>query len=401
VKFTQQGIEALSLLEGKSERFEWDDGLPGFGVRIRPGGARWVVQYRTGHRQRRLTLGDVRRVGLDDAKVAAKKVFAKVTLGIDPAADKEEARAAAGLKLGPLADQYLARKEAVSRPNTYRGIARYLTDHWKPFRDRPVHAITRRDVAARLNQIITNHGPVAAARARSTLSAFFAWAMGEGLVDQNPIIGTNDPAAGRGSRDRVLKDAELAVIWRACGDDNFGRIVRILMLTGARRQEIGGLRWSEVDPDSGTIRISASRTKNHRELVLPLPPAAFSIIETAPRKEGAEFVFGSRNGAFSAWSRSTENFKARIAEPLPAWALHDIRRSAATGMAEIGIQPHVIEAVLNHQSGHKRGVAGIYNRASYERETKAALALWGEHLRTIVEGGERRVVPMKIADRPA
>jgi len=395
MKFSKQAIEVLGLPEGKTEHFVWDDDMPGFGVRVRPNSTRWVVQYRAGHRQRRISLGDVRRVTLDDARTAAKKVFAKITLGIDPAADKEEAKAAAKVKLGPLANQYLARKAGVLRPNTYRGITRYLTDHWKPFRDWPVHAITRRDVAARLNQIITDHGPVAAARARSTLSAFFVWAMGEGLADQNPTIGTNDPAAGRESRDRVLKSDELAAIWRACRDDNFGRIVRMLMLTGCRRQEIGALQWSEVDLDRGTITIPGSRTKNHRELVLTLPPLGLSILETAQRRD-SDFVFGSRGGTFTAWSKSTQTFKARMTDAaLAPWTLHDIRRSVATGMADIGVQPHIIEAVLNHQSGHKRGVAGIYNRSLYEREIRTALAVWADHIRAIVDARERKVVPLR------
>jgi integrase len=403
MKFTKQAIDAMTLPEGKTEHFEWDDGMPGFGVRLRPGSVRFVVQYRAGHRQRRLSLGDVRRITVEDARAAAKKVFAKVTLGLDPSADKDEARAAAKLKFGALAEQYLARKVDVSRPNTYRGIARYLMNHWKPFRDRPIHAVTRRDVAARLNQLTDGHGPVAAARARSTLSAFFVWAMREGLVDQNPAIGTNDPAAGRKARDRVMTDYELAAIWRACRDDNFGRIVRMLVLTGARRQEIGGLHWSEIDLESGKMIIPGSRTKNRRELVLILPPLALSILEATPRRESSEFVFGSRGGPFSAWSRSTENFKAHMGKAgavLAPWTLHDLRRSVATGMAEIGIQPHVIEAVLNHQSGHKRGVAGIYNRAAYEREVRTALALWAEHVEAIVAGRDSKIVSLK-AQRPA
>src|SRR5262249_43943901 len=155
-----------------------------------------------------------------------------------------------------------------------------------------------RDIAAQINEIAREYGPTAARNARSTLSAAFSWAMREGYVDTNPVIGTNKPA-GSNSRDRVLDDDELAAVWRACdGAGEHGAIVRLLMLTAARREEIGGLRWSEIDIDRATLRISGERTKNHRELLLPLPPFAMAIIEAIPRREGRDLVFGERVGPF-------------------------------------------------------------------------------------------------------
>jgi integrase len=271
--------------------------------------------------------------------------------------------------------------------------------HWKPLHGRPIEAIRRADVAARLQEMIKAHGPTSAARARSNLSALFSWAMKEGLVDHNPVVATNDPEAGIPSRDRVLSLQEIATIWRHCQDDDFGRIVRLLILLGCRRQEIGDLKWSEIDFRHATMTIAGARTKNGRELKLILPVTAVDLLRSVPPRDGRDNVFGGGVTGFHAWSWCTDRLNNRIlvaeGKPLARWVLHDLRRSAATHMAEIGIQPHVIEALLNHVSGHKRGVAGIYNRARYDREIAAALHLWNEHLTAAVAGRKRKLLPMK------
>src|SRR5262249_16863780 len=151
-------------------------------------------------------------------------------------------------------------------------------------------------------------------RARQSLSAFFSWAIREGVVESNPVIGTNDPASHLDARDRVLSDAEFRTIWLACLDDDFGRVIKLLMLTGARRDEIGGLKWSELDLDRCTLSIPGGRTKNHHALNLTLPAAAISILKAAPRRKDRDFVFGGRGDAYSAWSYATNSLNRRIAE---------------------------------------------------------------------------------------
>jgi integrase len=302
--------------------------------------------------------------------------------------------------MAKVSERYLDAKRATMRPGTYRDAERYFTLHWAPLRNRPIAEITRADVAARLQVIVKERGPIAAARARDSLSALFGWAMREGLCDANPVVATNDPGAGRPSRDRVLSMTELAAIWRACQDDDFGQIVRLLMLTGARRREIGELKWSEIDLDHGIMTIAGTRTKNGRSLRLILAPAAIGILRAVSRREGRE-VFGSGADGFTSWSYATAALNARIVaaegKALAPWTLHDLRRSVATHLAddEIGTQPHIIEALLNHVSGHKRGVAGIYNRARYDREIASALAQWAEHVTAIVEGRKSKVVPLR------
>jgi integrase len=156
--------------------------------------------------------------------------------------------------------------------------------------------------------------------------------------------------------------------------------------------EICGLRWIEIDMDNGLLRLPPERTKNGRAHTLPLPQMALDIIATIPQMIGRDCLFGERSDlGFTQWG-AKRDLDARLGDQVRPWTLHDCRRSVATGMANIGIQPHVIEAVLNHISGHKAGVAGVYNRSNYAKEMKAALALWADHVRTIVEGGERKVL---------
>jgi integrase len=223
----------------------------------------------------------------------------------------------------------------------------------------------------------------------------FTWAIGEGLASVNPVTGTNRISSR--SRDRVLTEADLAAISLACSADDYGRIVGLLMFTSQRRDEVGGMRWSELDLDRLLWTIPAARTKNGREHVVPLTSAALALLPD--RREGRDFIFGSGprsagspQQGFSGWSKAKAQLDARLeaaGSAVAAWTLHDFRRTAATFMAErLGVLPHIIEAVLNHVSGHRAGVAGIYNRASYTVEMRRALAAWAGLLARIINPQE-------------
>ena len=188
-----------------------------------------------------------------------------------------------------------------------------------------------------------------------------------------------------------MTDDELVRIWKACGDDDYGRIIRLLWLTGCRRREVGGCAWSEIDFESGTWTIPAARSKNGRAHTLPLMSMMLDIIKDVPRMASRDHLFGARAEAgFSTWGKSKRILDARSG--VTGWRAHDIRRTTATRLADLGIAPHVIEQILNHQSGHKSGIAGVYNRSSYEREVRTALALWADHLHSLVTGGDHKVV---------
>jgi integrase len=401
MKLTAKTTVAAKLPAGKTDLIHFDDALPGFGYRLRLGSGNevrrsWVVQYRRAGATRRLLLGSAEVLNADRARTAAKEILAKVALGEDPQADKIARRAQDEHTLRAVAENYLAAKAKVVRPNTYRELERFLTGpHFKPLHSMAIDQITRRDVAARVAKITTESGSPCAANARAALSALYAWALGHGLVEINPVVGTIAPERAQ-SRERVLIDAEIVAIWRASGDDDIGRIIKLLILTAQRRSEIGGMRWSEIDMDSSMWTLPAARAKNHRAHTLPLPAMALDIIATVPRMVSRDQLFGERAASgFTRWSEAKGDLDSRLADTVQPWTLHDLRRSAATKMGDIGVQPHIVEQVLNHASGHKRGVAGIYNKSPYANEVSAALALWADHVRALVEGSERKIVPLQ------
>lgn len=412
MRFTKPALAALEVPAGKSEVLVWDDALPGFGYRIRAGGKRtFIVQYRVGTKQRRDTLGAASVLTLDEAKALARSALGKVANAIDPKAEKSKARAAAGVTLGTLAPRFLDVKEGQLKPRSFDEVRRHMLTHWKPLHGLPVAGIGRADVAARLGALAKENGPVAADRARAALSGFFTWAIREGLVDVNPVVATNRPAEPK-SRERVLSDVELVEVWQACRNDDYGRIVRLLILTGQRREEVGAMTWAELDVDKALWAIPGARAKNHRPHEVPLSDAALSILGDVRRRADRGFLFGQGEGAFSGWSKSKERLDARIlaarraaaekagedpakVQPIVPWVLHDLRRSATTGMADIGIDPHVIEAVLNHVSGAKAGVAGVYNRSRYTPQKREALNRWADHVTGLVGGRAPNVVPMR------
>jgi integrase len=374
----------------------WDDGLPGFGVRINPTNRQWVVQYRASGKSRRETIGRVDRIPLEMARTAARRSLAKVELGADPQAEKVEARARASITLGSVAERYLANSKDRLKPRSYEETERNLVKHWGSLHPVPAHKITRAIIASRLEEIAANSGPIASNRSRAALSALFSWAMGAGIVDENPVAGAIK-LADEVSRDHVISDSELAAVWHACRDDDHGYIVRLLLLTGQRRDEIGSMVWSEVDLDRAVWTIPAKRTKNGRPHDVPLSLPVVEILRGLPRREGRSFIFGGGQGGFSGWSKSKARLDARIAKAgneVRHWRLHDLRRTAATRMAELGTLPHVIEAVLNHLSGHQAGVAGIYNRASYSMEKREALDQWASHVTRLASAQRDQEIPL-------
>jgi integrase len=399
MRLSEARVRALSLPQGKRDILHFDDDVPGFGFRLRASGGRvirsWICQYRVNGQSRRTLLGsDV--LSAEQAREAARKLLAHVQLGHDPQGEKAAKRQRAARTFRSVVDAYLAAKQPVLRPISFKIARLYLTgSYFKPLHAIGIGDITHPDVAARLSAITRSHSSNTAGAARRQIAAMFKWAMEEGWTTVNPVIGTRRPADPR-ARERVLTDAELAAIWNACGDDKHGRIVRLLILLGARRQEVGGMRWSELDLDAGTWTLPAERSKNHRAHTIALPAAALDIIKAVPRR-GRDQLFGDRaDGGFTSWEYAKRQLDSRLVGVKP-WKLHDLRRTCATGMADIGVEPHHIEAALNHFSGHRRGVAGVYNRSAYERAVKAALTRWAEHVTALVEGRKSKILALKRA----
>jgi integrase len=407
-------IAKLKLDAGKTDQIWFDADLRGFGYRIRNDGGRvrgsWIVQYKMRGRTRRLKLGDAVKLKADEARKAATKALAAVTLGQDPQAAKEAERASGSRTLRAVAGEYLEMKELQVERNEYRASSYrvtklYLTGkYFVPLHSMPIADITVADVAGRLNVINRESGTVTAGRARSALSSVFVWAMRQGYMGSNPhnpVAVTENPDEGV-SRDLVLSDVELAHVWRAAGDDAFGKVIKLLILTGCRREEIGGLRWGEIDRDAGTITLPAERVKNRHEHVLPITPLAAEIINSIPEQAERDHVFGARSAnGFNGWDAAKKALDQRLAGKLKGksagFRAHDIRRSLATWLGEHNVEPWTIESLLNHWSGSRRGIASVYNRAKHQKQVRVALSLWDDHLRSLIEGGERKVLPMKTA----
>ena len=248
-----------------------------------------------------------------------------------------------------------------------------------------------------LRRIKNDNGPVAANRARASLSGMFGWAIAEGYCKLNPVTGTNQNKEQ--ARERVLTDDEIARIWKSCGDDDYGHIVKLLLLTGQRRQEIGALRWSEVQDD--TIALPKERTKNDRPHDVPLSAAAMAIISEARQgqREGgqdSDLCFGRGKNGFNNWSEAKAALDARSA--VTGWRLHDLRRTCVTGMNDLKIKPHIVEVVVNHASGFRAGVSGTYNKAAYADEKREALDRWAQHVLVLLAQADgANVVSMKKA----
>lgn len=390
MKLTAKIIDTLKLPQGKSEVTYWDEEITGFGLRIRESGTRkFVFYYRVGTQQRRMSLGPASLQTVVAARTNAGKLAAQKSLGEDPALAKETARQEASNAFGATVNSFLA--EFKRTPRYTAEVTRHLTEYAKPLHNLPLTKVTQRDIANLLNGIAKQRGDVTANRTRGSLYGFFTWVLSEGveLPKGNPVANTR--VRDEKTRDRVLTDDELRAVWNGCIDDDFGAIVKLLMLTGQRREEIAALRHDEIKGDQ--IEYPKVRTKNGVPHFVPLSDAAKEILDRFPAN-GRTFLFGRDDQGF----RGSPNAKTRLDKRcgVKDWTLHDLRRTAATHMAQdLGIAPHVIEAILNHVSGHKAGVAGIYNRATYPKERREALNLWANHLTAIVEGRPAKVVPIK------
>ena len=377
MRLTDSSVAALKVPAHKSEIIAFDDLFPGFGVRVRAGGSRrFVYQYKLNGHNRRVTF---KEANVKRARAAAQILAAKVTLGADPALEKEAAHDAAGDTFKRCLDQYLGRPQGRRRESTLQEIRRHLERNLAPLHRLHIKAIDRRRVADELMRITAENGAVESNRTRASLSAFLNWCIGEGYVDVNVAAQTNKHEEI--ARSRVLSDTELAKVWNALPEGDYRDLIRLLILTGQRLREVANLSWLEIDLDKAIITLPPNRTKNHREHVVPLSEPALAILQGRARGE-RELVFGTGAHGFGGFSKRKRELDER-AKLKAEWVVHDIRRSVATGLAKL-VQPHIVECVLGHVGGFRAGIASTYNRHAYEDEKRNALNLWGKHISGLV-----------------
>lgn len=380
--FTQPMIKRIHCSSGRTEEFFWDAGCRGLGIRALKSGRRtWVFQYRDEDgRTRRIALGDVSAVKLEAARDAARDNAASVTKGANPSVDRRARRSAANVF--DVIEAYLKQAKERQRPRSYQETERHLRRHAAPLHHDRAASVTRGQIAALLEKVAKQSGSIAANRLRAALSALWTWGIRAGLIetDSNPVAFTERKPEK--PRERILNDAELRAIWRVTdGDGDHARIVRLCLLTGCRREEIGGLRWDELESDR--IVIATDRMKAGAAHEIPLLPMIAEALPNNPEKS-ASHVFGRNGTGFSGWSKCKQALDTKIRKAgcsISAWTLHDLRRTFSTRLHDAGVEPLVIEALLAHK---QQGVAAVYNRASFRDAKRAALARWHEILKAIV-----------------
>lgn len=378
MRLTNTSVAALELPPGKDRLMVFDEDLAGFGVRVSRSAKAYFVQYRNASGEsRRETLGKAGMLSANDARKQATDRLLRVKAGEDPRAQVRKAREAP--TFGSLIEPYLEERKGEISEKWHKDVTRHLKEMFEPVHKLPAKEIMRSDLHPVMLAIKRERGRTTANRAHATLSRFYSWLIATDVVDHNIVSAMEKPGKEQ-SRERVLKRAELAAIWHALRDDDYGDIVRLLMLTLQRREEVAAMSWEELDLPGALWHMSGKRTKNSVQQDVTLSPQALAILERRPMIEGRDLLFGEGKGPFSGFSKAKAALDERSG--VTGWIHHDLRRTATTVMGdELGIPPHIPDAIMNHVSGvAKKGVAGIYNRATYLRDQREALDLWGRYI---------------------
>ena len=394
-------VRTLATIKPTKARREIADAyLPGLYFIVQPSGARsWAIRYRHGRRSRKYTLGGYPSLDLKAARELGAKALRAAAAGRDPGREKAQRKSESADSFGHVAEQFLERhSKRVNRPRTAQETGRLLRLHVLPsWRARSAHEITRRDVLEVLDRVIDNGAPIAANRVFSALRKLFNWCLSRDIITSSPCAGLKPPTTER-SRDRVLSDGELRRVWYAADKIGppFGAVVQMLILTGQRRDEVAGMRWSELDLEGQRLWIlPPGRVKNDQPHEVPLSDAAITLLRSLPRVAG-DFAFTtSGKTPASGYSKGKRRIDALLPDDTPPWRLHDCRRSVASGMARLGINLPVIEKVLNHRSGSFAGIVAVYQRHNFALERRAALDAWGRHVEGLISGQSAQVVPLR------
>jgi integrase len=410
IRLTQLGVEKLAAPVSGRVVF-WDKLLPGFGLRVTNAGAKsWVAKYRVDGKAVFETIGTLGRVPkVDEARQAARDSMAKAERGKNPVAEKRTAKARSAVNtVAATVTSYLDHCDRNLKAKTAKEWRRIFEHDVLPrWGERPIAGITKGDVlelvndkAARRERVrkgLTDGATVQANRTLTRLRTFFGWAAANDLVQSDPTAGVRKPAT-EAPRDRVLTDNEIRALWE--GTEQLGRpfglVFRLMLLTAQRESEVAGMAWSELDLEARTWTIPGARAKNGKPHIVHLNGLAIEVLEQVHRIADQDLLFsGNGRTAVSGFSSA----KSRLDAVMGAsdWVLHDLRRTATTGLARLGIAPHVADKVLNHQAGTIRGVAATYNRFEYLDERKAALEAWGRFVESLVRPGPANVVQLATA----
>jgi integrase len=398
MKLTEKSIAALACESGQKDRLVFDDVVQGLGLRVSGAGRKgFLVQYRTkAGAKRRLPLGAWGAITLEQARQAARNVLGQVALGADPFAEKKTQQEAATsqaaaerLTLAALMADWVEIGLAQRRQGYRHEAVRALSLAFRPYLNRRADGLKRSEIIQILDALVKVGKVATSARTAAYGHACFAWAEKRGRVPSNPFANLPLKASNK-ARDRVLSDDEIGKIYRAAQkmEFPFGPFVWALMLTAQRRDEVAGMRWSELSPDSLTWTIPAGRSKNGKAHVVHLSPTAQELIAHIHRHGTSDLVF-TTNGRtpISGYSRAKEKLLQIMAEDgdentgMPDWRFHDLRRTCVTWLAGAGFNPAVADKILNHSTATGITTVGqVYQRAEYLPERKLALEAWARHV---------------------
>lgn len=370
--------KAIEAFKPKADRYKIHDLLcPGFSLRVFPTGKKvFNLKYRYGLHQRRMALGVYPRLTLAQARDKAIEALRMVDEGIDPAARRRQL----GMRVEDICSDFI-RQYARPRNRSWKEAERILQREFVTVHgQRDIREIRRSDVLELMDGAIERGAAYQANRIHANLRKLFNWCVERGIVDASPVMGIRPPTRET-ARDRVLTDDEIRAVLLGCTEEPYpyGPFVPLLLATAQRRGEVSKMRWSEIDLAAKVWVIPADLSKNGKPHVVPLSDFALRLLAAMPRFPDCDWVFTTtRRGPINGFSKALRHIQTR--SKTDNWRFHDLRRTAASGMARLGIAPHVVEKVLNHISGTISGVAAVYNRYGYDAERRDALDKWGKFL---------------------
>lgn len=403
-KLTKKQIDGFTFIDSGKKDIRWDEEISGFGLRVYPSGKKsFILSYRHHSTKRLFTIGQYGKITLDQARDLARKRLGEIADDRDPLVHRKAAKKKHTHTVQNVFNEFL-KKYAKVHTKTWGQTERiFKKDVLPAIGHLPVEEVTRSHIVEMLDEIMARHADIMANRTLAAVKKFFAWCVERGLIAHSPTYPMSLPAPIQ-SRDRVLGDDELVEIWNAAQlmAYPFGSMLQFLILTGQRRGEAAGMRWQDIDLKRKVWTLEQDQTKSKRRHEVPLSPLALKLLKQTPKLGG--FVFSSSgHRPFENFSRGKKEIsrimKQKRAKQLPdilPWTVHDIRRSAASGMARLKTAPHIIEKILNHSTGSIRGVAAIYNRYQYEPEKREALELWAKHMQKMLDAASKR--PKLILD---
>ena len=380
---TQLGIAKLKATSLRRELP--DGGMTGLYLIVQPSGSKsFALRYRHSGRSKKLTLGKYPQMSLLQARERAREALESISYGEDPSR-----RPGSPQRFEPAFRSFLERHVSQTK-GTYETTRIYEHDLLPAFRGKVLSDITKRDVINLLDSIVDRGSPVMANRVLAALRKFFSWAVSRDLARRNPCDGIKPPSKEQ-PRDRILRDEEISVFWKACEAIGYpyGTYFQFLLLSAQRRTEVSDMTFEEIEGDDWII--PAARAKNGIKHRVPITSAMNTLLQSSGRDTGYVFTVTGEypvnnlgRAATRLKKKMTEISDLKSSVAVEEWKPHDLRRTAASGMARCGIFQEVIERVQNRVSGKFAGVAGIYNRYEYEKEKREALEKWADRIFHII-----------------